>query len=52
MQLKGYYTGNMKYEELQVGYIALNKSGEFGGYAYRKGFQYTVYADGINQLQM
>ena len=41
---------NMKYEELQVGYIALNKNGEFGGYAYKKGFQYAVYADGKNQL--
>jgi N4-(beta-N-acetylglucosaminyl)-L-asparaginase len=41
---------NMKYEGLQVGYIALNKNGEVGGYAYRKGFQYAVYADDKNQL--
>ena len=41
---------NMKYEDLQVGYIALNKQGEFGGYAYKSGFQYTVYTDGKNQL--
>jgi len=41
---------NMKYEDLQVGYIALNKQGKFGGYAYKSGFQYAVYADSKNQL--
>ena len=41
---------NMKYEDLQVGYIALNKQGEVGGYAYKSGFQYAIYAEGKNQL--
>ncbi|MGA8264177.1 MAG: isoaspartyl peptidase/L-asparaginase, partial [Ignavibacteriaceae bacterium] len=41
---------NMKYEGLQVGFIALNKYGEVGGYAIKKGFQYALYADEKNQL--
>lgn len=41
---------NMKYNDLQVGFIALNKNGEAGGYAIKKGFQYALYADGKNQL--
>ncbi len=41
---------NMKYNDLQVAYIALNKNGEAGGYAVKKGFQYALYADGKNQL--
>lgn len=31
-----------KAKELQVGYIALNKKGQFGGYALQKGFTYAV----------
>ncbi len=41
---------NMKYDDLQVAYIALNKKGEAGGYAIKKGFQYALYADGTNKL--
>jgi len=31
-------------------FIALNKNGEVGGYAIKKGFQYALYADGKNEL--
>lgn len=41
---------NMKYNDLQVGFIALNKNGEVGGYAIKKGFQYALFADGKNEL--
>jgi N4-(beta-N-acetylglucosaminyl)-L-asparaginase len=33
-----------KAKELQVGYIAVNKKGEFGAYALQKGFTYAVQA--------
>jgi hypothetical protein len=33
-----------------VGFIALNKYGEVGGYAIKKGFQYALYADSKNEL--
>jgi len=31
------------YKELQVGYVALNKKGEFGAYSIQKDFQYSLY---------
>lgn len=34
----------------QVGFVALNKHGEFGAFSVRKGFQYAVYKDGKNTL--
>lgn len=37
-------------EKPQVGFIALNKKGEFGAYAVGKGFQYALYRDGKNEL--
>lgn len=33
-----------KARELQVGFIAVNKKGEFGGYALQKGFNYAVHS--------
>lgn len=38
------------YKDFQVAFIALNKDGEAGAYAIKKGFQYAVYADGENKL--
>lgn len=38
------------YKEFQLAYIAINKNGEFGGYALQKGFQYAVTADGKSTL--
>ncbi|ETN94319.1 N4-(beta-N-acetylglucosaminyl)-L-asparaginase [Zhouia amylolytica] len=32
-----------EFDYLQVGFIALNKHGEYGGYCLRKGFNYAVY---------
>jgi N4-(beta-N-acetylglucosaminyl)-L-asparaginase len=32
----------IKAKDLQVGFIALNTKGEFGGYALQKGFTYAV----------
>jgi N4-(beta-N-acetylglucosaminyl)-L-asparaginase len=37
-------------KDTDVAYIALNKHGEIGAYAIRKGFQYALYKDGKNQL--
>ena len=34
--------------EMQIGFLALNKQGEFGGYALQKGFNYAVYSTEIN----
>ena len=33
-----------KAKEVQVGFIAVNKKGEFGGYALQKGFNYAVHS--------
>lgn len=37
------------YENFQVGYIAVNKKGDFGAYAIHKGFSYTLYHDDVNK---
>jgi N4-(beta-N-acetylglucosaminyl)-L-asparaginase len=34
----------VKSKEMQVGFLALNKNGEYGAYALQKGFTYAVYA--------
>ncbi|MCH8905271.1 MAG: N(4)-(beta-N-acetylglucosaminyl)-L-asparaginase, partial [Bacteroidetes bacterium] len=36
------------YKDFQVGFIALNKQGETGGYALKKGFNYALYKYGEN----
>jgi N4-(beta-N-acetylglucosaminyl)-L-asparaginase len=39
----------IKAKETQVGFIAINKKGEYGGYCLQKGFNYAVcYADDKN----
>ncbi|MCX6274789.1 MAG: N(4)-(beta-N-acetylglucosaminyl)-L-asparaginase [Bacteroidetes bacterium] len=39
-------------KEMQIGFLAVNKHGEFGGYALQKGFNYAVQSQEIdNQLQ-
>ncbi len=41
--------GNAKAKEIQVGFIAINKQGEYGGYCIQKGFNFAVcYADDKN----
>jgi N4-(beta-N-acetylglucosaminyl)-L-asparaginase len=37
-------------EDLQVGYLALNKNGEFGAFAIHKGFNFAVHNGIANQL--
>lgn len=36
---------NPRYKDIQVGYIALNKRGEYGGYCIHPGFSYRVYQE-------
>lgn len=38
------------YKEMQVGYIALDKYGRFGGYSIQPGFQYTVTYQNHNKV--
>lgn len=43
--------GPAKAKEIQVGFIAINKQGEYGGYCIQKGFNFAVcYADDKNFL--
>ena len=35
---------------LQVGFIAVNKKGEYGAYAIQKGFVYSVKSNNENQI--
>ncbi len=37
-------------DDLQVGFLAINKKGDYGAYSLRKGFQYAIYVDGENKL--
>jgi len=37
-------------KKFQVGYIAVNKNGETGGYSLQPGFNYALYQDGENKL--
>lgn len=37
-------------ENVQVGFIAVNKQGQFGGYSIQVGFNYAVYESGKNRL--
>ncbi len=38
------------YKDFQVGFLAINKKGETGGYAITKGFQYALYQHDVNTL--
>ena len=39
-----------KYKDFQVGYLAVNKKGEYGAYAIQPGFEYVVSRDPENKL--
>ena len=39
-----------KYKEFQIGYLALNKKGEYSAYAIQKGFNYTIRKTGKTQV--
>jgi L-asparaginase/N4-(beta-N-acetylglucosaminyl)-L-asparaginase len=36
------------FEKIQVGFLALNKKGEYGAYCIQKGFNYAVYSQKVN----
>jgi len=38
----------MKSKEMQVGFLAINKNGEYGAYALQNGFTYAIYSNEIN----
>lgn len=38
------------FQEIQVGFIAMNKNGDIGAFSLRKGFQYALARDGKNEL--
>jgi len=38
------------YKDFQLAYLAMNKNGETGAYALKKGFQYALAVDGQNKL--
>jgi N4-(beta-N-acetylglucosaminyl)-L-asparaginase len=39
-------------KDIQIGFLAINKHGEFGGFALQKGFNYAVYSNEIkNELK-
>lgn len=40
-----------KLEDIQIGFIALNKAGEFGGYALQKGFDFGVKSDKLDNVK-
>jgi N4-(beta-N-acetylglucosaminyl)-L-asparaginase len=39
-----------KVKDIQVGFIALNKKGEYGAFCIQKGFNYAVYSSTINNV--
>ena len=39
-----------KYKDFQVGYLAVNKKGEYGSYAIQPGFEYVISRDTENKL--
>jgi isoaspartyl peptidase/L-asparaginase-like protein (Ntn-hydrolase superfamily) len=41
---------NQNYEDMQIGYLAINKKGEHGAYAVHPGFNYALHQNGSNTL--
>ena len=39
-----------KYEDFQIGYLAVNKAGEVGAYSIHPGFNYALHRDGKNEM--
>jgi L-asparaginase/N4-(beta-N-acetylglucosaminyl)-L-asparaginase len=35
------------YRDIQIGFVALNKAGEYGAYALQPGFNYAVYSPSV-----
>ncbi|MBC7923057.1 MAG: N(4)-(beta-N-acetylglucosaminyl)-L-asparaginase [Ferruginibacter sp.] len=38
-------------KDLQVGFLALGRNGEYGSYSVQRGFNYALYADGKNRME-
>ena len=38
-----------EFKDIQVGYLAINKAGEYGAYSIQPGFNFALYQDGENQ---
>ena len=38
------------YKEFQIGYLAINKKGEYGAYSIQKGFSYTLTKEGVTKV--
>ena len=41
---------NQKYQDVQVGYLAINKQGEYGAYSIKQGFKYSLHYKRKNNL--
>ncbi|MBG38120.1 MAG: glycosylasparaginase, partial [Flavobacteriales bacterium] len=41
---------NQNYKEMQIGYLAINKNGDYGAYAVHNGFDYALHQNGINKM--
>lgn len=41
---------NQNYQDMQIGYLAINKNGEHGAYAVHPGFNYALHQHGENKL--
>jgi N4-(beta-N-acetylglucosaminyl)-L-asparaginase len=41
---------NPNYKDVQVGFLALNKNGEYGAYSLQRGFNYAVYDNAGNKM--
>jgi N4-(beta-N-acetylglucosaminyl)-L-asparaginase len=41
---------NQNYNDMQIGYLAINKKGDHGAYAVHAGFDYALYQNGVNKM--
>ena len=39
-----------QYKDIQVGYLAINKAGEYGAFSIQPGFNYALYQKDKNQM--
>ena len=50
MSLLSQFASFEKAKEVQVGFLAMNKKGEYGAYALQKGFTYAVRKNGEEKI--
>jgi N4-(beta-N-acetylglucosaminyl)-L-asparaginase len=46
----GRIAARQDYKSFQIGYLAINKSGEHGAFAIHKGFSYALHQGGENKM--